>query len=114
MPLRGGAADGSPLYGPGGRDQPRDPASDVRALKSSYQLKKGARPATSGQPGGTFDGIFVEDFEYVAGSGDLDECSGRFGVTPEFPDGTFQYVLTEDFPYVPRQLRGTPDPSFAR
>ena len=44
-------------------------------------------PPTSDQPGGAYDGIFVEDFEYVPGSGDLDECGGRTGVTPEFPGG---------------------------
>jgi hypothetical protein len=92
----------------------RDPASGLRLLKASYQLKKGSRAAERAQPGGTYDGIFVEDFEYVAGSGDLDECSGRFGVAPEFPEGTFHYVLTEDFPFVPRAFRGTPDPSFVR
>jgi hypothetical protein len=83
-------------------------------LKSSFKIKKGSRPKTSGQPGGTYDGIFVEDFEYISGSGDLDECSGRFGVTPEFPEGTYHYVLTEDFPFVPRAFRGTPDASFVR
>jgi hypothetical protein len=82
-------------------------------VKSSYRLKAGRRPTDNGQPGGTYDGIFVEDFEYIAGEGDLDECSGRFGVTPEFPEGVYHYVLTEDFPFIPRAFRGTPDPSFA-
>jgi hypothetical protein len=82
-------------------------------MKSSYRLKQGTRPTTNGQPGGKYDGIFVEDFAYVAGSGDLDECSGRFGVTPEFPGGTYYYVLTSDFPFVPRAFRGTPDSSFS-
>ncbi|WP_424934119.1 YHYH protein [Amaricoccus macauensis] len=27
---------------------------------------------------------------------DLDECSGHFGVTPEFPDGIYHYHLTAD------------------
>jgi len=114
MTLLGWAADGFPIYGPWGHDDADNPASPLRLLKSSYQLKEGARPQSNEQPGGTYDGIFVEDFEYVAGSGDLDECSGRFGVTPEFPEGTYHYVLTEDFPFVPRAFRGTPDPSFER
>jgi hypothetical protein len=50
----------------------------------------------------------------VAGSGDLDECNGRTGPTPEFPGGTYHYVLTDDFPFVPRLWRGTPDGSFLR
>lgn len=114
LTLLGWAADGFPIYGQWGYQDPKDATSKVVALKSSYQLKKGSRPTANGQPGGTYDGVFVEDFEYVAGRGDLDECSGRFGVTPEFPAGTYYYVLTEDFPFIPRFFRGTPDASFAR
>ena len=111
--LVGWAADGFPIYAVWGYKDAKDPASDVVQLRSSYKLKEGRRPTSNGQPGGNYDGIFVEDFEYVQGSGDLDECSGRFGVTPEFPDGTYYYVLTEDFPFVPRAFRGAPDPSFS-
>lgn len=114
MTLLGWAADGFPIYGPWAYREARDAASELHVLKSSYQLKTGTRPTAAAQPGGTYDGIFVEDFEFVAGSGDLDECSGRFGVTPEFPEGIYHYVLTEDFPFVPRAFRGTPDPSFER
>jgi hypothetical protein len=114
MTLLGWAADGFPIYGPWAHDRPNDRASELRVLRSSYRLKPGTRPRDRGQPGGTYDGIFVEDFEYEAGSGDLDECGGRFGVTPEFPGGTYHYVLTEDFPFIPRFFRGTPDPSFAQ
>jgi hypothetical protein len=114
LTLLGWAADGFPIYGQWGLTHPQDPASKVVAMKSGYRLKQGTRPTANGQPGGTYDGVFVEDFEYVAGHGDLDECSGRFGVTPEFPNGTYHYVLTTDFPFIPRFFRGTPDPSFAR
>ena len=112
--LLGWAADGFPIYGPWGHESARDGASALRVLRSSYRVKPGTRPAAGAQPGGTYDGIFVEDYEYVAGGGDLDECSGRFGITPEFPKGTYHYVLTEDFPFVPRAFRGTPDASFTR
>ena len=114
MTLVGWAADGFPIYALWGHRTATDAGSPVVKLRSSYQLKAGHRPAVNGQPGGTYDGIFVEDFDYVAGSGDLDECGGRTGVTPEFPGGTYHYVLTEDFPFVPRLFRGTPDASFAR
>jgi len=114
MTLVGWAADGFPIYAVWGHAQANDSASEVRTLTSSYRLKPGRRPTTNGQPGGSYDGIFVEDFDYIAGSGDLDACSGRTGVTPEFPQGTYYYVLTEDFPFVPRAFRGQPDPSFAR
>jgi hypothetical protein len=114
MTLVGWAADGFPIYATWGHRDAADAASPAVKLRSSYHLKKGRRPGTGGQPGGFYDGCFVEDFDYVAGSGDLDECGGRTGVTPEFPGGTYHYVLTEDFPFVPRFFRGTPDPSFAR
>lgn len=113
MTLLGWAADGFPIYGQWGYRDPNDPASGVIALQSGYRLKTGIRPLDNGQPGGAYDGVFVEDYVY-AGSGDLDVCSGRFGVTPEFPEGTYYYVLTTDFPFIPRYFAGTPDASFAR
>ncbi len=114
MTLVGWAADGFPIYAQWGYREATNAQSPASKLRSSYRLKSGDRPAANGQPGGKYDGIFVEDYEYVAGSGDLDECGGRTGVTPEFPGGTYHYVLTEDFPFVPRYFRGTPDASFAR
>ena len=114
MTLIGWAADGFPIYAASGHREATDPASPVVKLRSSFRLKPGDRPTVNGQPGGKYDGIFVEDFDYVAGSGDLDECGGRTGVTPEFPQGTYHYVLTEDFPFISRAFRGTPDASFAR
>lgn len=109
MILVGYAADGYPMYAKYGYVDANDPQSAVVELKSSYRLKHGTRP---NGPGGTYDGEFVEDWEYVPGLGDLDECNGRSGVTPEYPDGTYYYVLTEGFPFIPRLWRGTPDPSF--
>ncbi len=114
MTLLGWAADGFPIYGTWCDKSAQGKSSGLVALKTGYQLKKGERPTSNDQPGGKYDGSFVEDFTYVAGHGDLDECSGRFGVTPEFPDGTYYYVLTDDFPFVPRFFRGTPDKSFER
>lgn len=109
MQLLGYAADGFPIYGPECPGDADDPTSKARRLRSSYRLRDGRR--TDG-PKGRFDGRFVEDFAYEPGSGDLDECNGRTGPTPEFPDGTYYYVLTDAFPFVPRLWRGTPDPSF--
>ena len=51
-------------------------------------------------------GAFTQDFEYAEGHGDLDECNGRFGVTPEFPNGIYYYVVTDDFPFFTRCLKG--------
>ena len=112
MTLVGWAADGFPIYGPYGPTDPMNLTSPIKTLKGSYQLKSGTRPA--GGPSGTYDGRFVADWEYKAQSGDLDECNGRFGFTPEFPKGTYYYVVTENYPYVPRYFRGTPDNSFKR
>lgn len=111
MLLVGWAADGFPIYGPFGHADADDPSRGVRAMRSSYRLARGERPDVV--PGGTRDGTFVEDFEYVPGLGDLDECNGRFGVTPEFPEGVYHYHLTSAFPFVPRYWRGEPDPTFA-
>ena len=109
MHLLGYAADGFPIYGPEGPSDPTALDSPTRRLRSSYRLKPGKR---DGGPGGRHDGTFVEDFVYEAGRGDLDECNGRRGPTPEFPDGTYYYVLTDEFPFIPRRYRGTPDASF--
>lgn len=65
-------------------------------------------------PGGVYDGAFVQDYEYIAGLGQLDDCNGRVGVTPEYPQGTYYYVITDTFPFIPRAFKGTPDLSFQR
>ena len=51
-------------------------------------------------------GTFTQDYEYVAGSGDLDECNGRTGVTPEFPKGIYHYYATDSYPYLQRCVKG--------
>lgn len=109
MILVGYAADGFPVYALYGYERADDAGSAVVPMQSSYRLKRGTRPDG---PGGPHDGTFVEDWEYLAGAGDLDECNGRYGVTPEFQQGTYYYVVTPEFPFVPRRWRGTPDDSF--
>ncbi|CAB4910312.1 unannotated protein [freshwater metagenome] len=103
-PLIGWAADGFPIYLARGYVKAKDAKGGYKTLKSSYQLKKGTR--ASG-PGGTYNGDYTQDFEYVAGSGDLDAGNGRVQVTPEFPKGTYCYIITAGFPYIARQFRGT-------
>ena len=41
-------------------------------------------------------GAYLEDFEYVAGLGDLDESNGRICKTPEYPNGIYCYFATVD------------------
>ena len=100
--LIGYAADGFPIY------------AETSENKSSYRIKSGSRPGGSAGPGGAYDGTYEADYEFVAGSGDLDEANGRVGKTPEYPEGTYYYVATAEFPFYPRKLKGTPDPSFQR
>ncbi|MBP0016684.1 MAG: YHYH protein [Cyanobacteria bacterium SBLK] len=111
LQLVGYAADGFPIYGAYGYQNAKDPGSGVRKMRSSYRLKSGRR---SGGPNGTYDGTFTQDFEYIAGLGDLDECNGRVGITPEYPQGIYHYYITEEFPFVSRCFRGIPDRSFRK
>ena len=115
-PLIGWAADGFPIYALNGFTDPDDATSEVIELKPSYRLKPGRRPGgrqgDNRDPGGVYDGTFVNDYEFVDGLGQLDECNGRFCVTPDFPNGTYVYFLTHDWPTIPRQFRGTPDSGF--
>lgn len=113
-PIVGWAADGFPIYAIYGFADVNDEKSGTKPLKSSYRLKEGKRPGGPRQPDGTYDGTFVADYVYEPGRGDLDECNGRFGVTPEYPEGTYAYFLTEDWPVIPRKFRGTPSADFRR
>ena len=100
--LIGYAADGFPIY------------AQTSENRSSYRLKSGERPGGTAGPGGRYDGTYEQDYEFVSGSGDLDEANGRVGKTPEYPEGTYFYVATAEYPFYPRKLKGTPDPSFQR
>ncbi len=113
-PLVGWAADGHPIYALYGYSNYKDSKSKINQLKSSYRLRRGNRPKSNRNPGGKYDGTFVNDYEYVEGYGDLDECNGRFTVTPEFPNGTYAYFLTANWPVIPRYFRGSPDSSFQK
>lgn len=122
--IYGFAADGFPIYYKYGYEDP-DPASldtTIIELTSSYQLRSGSRSThpnvSSGEvagqdyPSGDYDGTYIQDYEYVEGLGDLDECNGRYGVTPEFPDGTYYYVISDGFPRVSNCFVGNPDDDF--
>lgn len=92
--LIGYAADGYDIHFVDGRK------------KSSYQMKKGTRPTA---PFGTYDGTYNEDWIYVAGSGDLDECNGGRNFY-----GRFVYYATETYPFLPRCLWGAISDDFKR
>ena len=112
MVLIGWAADGFPIYSLYGYKDSFDSNSPLVELHASYRIRKGNRPIGSNIPQGTYNGNYTLDWKYVAGSGDLDACNGRHGVTPEFPKGIYYYVITREFPFIPRSFMGTPDPSF--
>lgn len=109
--LIGYAADGFPIYGPLSYANPNDASSGLVEMQSSYVVRSGTRDSG---PGGVYDGTFTADWVYSAGSGTLDVCNGRTGVTEEYPDGTYYYVITDEFPYVPRCFAGDPDASFSK
>ena len=65
-------------------------------MRSSHRIKSGYRPTGENQLSGTYDGTFVNNYEYVAGTGDLYPCNGSQVITPYFPEGTYVYFITEE------------------
>ncbi len=114
MTLVGWAVDGFPIYARYGYRVADDAGSPITELRTSYRHKTtpdAGRPPVRVYPMGSFE----QDWEYVAGSGDLDECNGRTGVTPEFPGGIYHYLVTDRYPYVQRCVKGTaPAPARGR
>jgi uncharacterized protein (TIGR03437 family) len=127
-PILGWAFDGYPVYGPYAYSSPMDPTSPVRRMQSSFALRNitqrhtlptwilpylpnESQTLTTTQYGPdvstTFPiGRYVNDYDYTAGSGDLDQYNGRFAVTPDYPNGTYAYYVTINadgtpaFPYI--------------
>ena len=105
MVLIGWAPDGFPIYARYGHTVATDASSPLKVIKGSYVVDTVAdsgRPSAANIPLGTFP----TDWNYVAGSGDLDDCNGRFGVTPEFPNGIYHYYATDTYPYLTRCFKG--------
>ena len=103
-PVIGFAADGFPIFGPHYMDQQ---TGKMLEAKSGYSLKSGSRPTTDGSPGGTFDGTYIQDYEFT-NSGTLDECNGMT------IGGQYGYYVTSSYPYVMGCYAGTPNFSFAK
>jgi hypothetical protein len=116
MTLIGWAADGFPIYARYGHKDAGDASSKLKAMTGSYQLignVSDSRPSADDFPLGTFK----QDWAYVEGSGDLDECNGRVGVTPEFPSGIYHYYATDSYPYFQRCVKGAVEvggPAFSK
>lgn len=113
----GWGLDGVPIYGPYGYADSLDALSPIVRIETSYQLRNISDRTTladgtvlsSDKYGPSIQdyelGTYVEDYEYSAGLGHLDEHNGRWCVTPEYPSGVYAYFVTEDgsgnpaFPY---------------
>lgn len=127
-PILGWSFDGYPVYGPYGYSNPADSTSAIKRIQSSFQLRNltvrqtlptwvllyeptVSQTLTSAQYGppvsATYPlGRYIQDYDYVAGSGDLDQYNGRFTITPDFPNGTYAYFVTlasngsQAYPYI--------------
>lgn len=106
MTLVGFALDGFPIYARYGFSIPINSSSATKVMASSYQIKSSpsaGRPSVTTFPMGTF----TQDYTFISGSGDLDVCNGRYGVTPEFPKGIYHYFITDSYPYIQRCIMGS-------
>ena len=134
-PILAWAADGFPIYGPYGYDDPNNPGSAVRRMIPGYAKRSITNRTTLPQWAADFQnksvslpaneygppvnatyviGHYIEDYEFL-GTGDLDLYNGRTCITPEFPAGTYAYFVTIEadgtpaFPYaVGREYYGDP------
>ncbi|MDV7270544.1 YHYH protein [Thioclava sp. A2] len=102
-PVIGFAADGFPIYG----SYFVDDLGKLRKARSGYALRPGDRPSGNGNPGGTYDGMYVDDYVF-ANTGDLDACNGMT------VNGQYGYYVTETYPWVLKCFSGTPDKSFQK
>jgi len=109
-PVIGFAPDGFPIYGHYFYD---DQIKGLRKAKSSWTTysTERATPSSSSITAPSITtharGIFVEDWYYSQGIGDLDECNGMTDVY-----GNYGYYYTEDYPYGPICTWAIPDESF--
>jgi hypothetical protein len=102
-PVIGFAFDGYPIYGPYGNDS----HNQLKEMTSSYRLKEGK----NGYGG-------IDDWEYVQGLGDLDECNGIVSNASDLDEDFYHYHATKTsgsgeigFPYFILCYRGIPETS---
>ncbi|HEX8522670.1 MAG TPA: YHYH protein [Tepidisphaeraceae bacterium] len=118
-PLIGFAFDGFPIYGPYGYANGDGTGGIVRETTSYQKRNITQRHSLAGSSSDLASNLwgpdvsdtyplggYVEDYEYVSGSGTLDQYNGRFTITPEYPKGTFAYFVTVNpdgsaaYPYI--------------
>lgn len=112
-PLFGFAFDGYPVYGAYGYLDANDAGSEVVRMESSFRFRSDIlasghrRSVTNGGPVLPMNlwgpdvsaaypiGYFMEDYEFIAGLGTLDQHNGRWCQTPDF-GYTYAYFATLD------------------
>lgn len=115
-PIIGFAFDGFPIYGAFAYAG-TDGTGAIKRMQSSYHkrnittrttLPDGSAAGSAGpNVSANFPlGYYIEDYEFIQGSGDLDVHNGRFCVTPDYPLGQYCYFVTLDsnlvaeYPYI--------------
>ncbi|MCZ6671808.1 MAG: sulfatase-like hydrolase/transferase [Verrucomicrobia bacterium] len=125
-PILAWSRDGLPIYGPYGFSDPLDSSSEVRRMRSGFQIRTDI--ASNGSPriawpawatriyagirsfangpnvSSTYSlGRYMEDNDYLGDLGqtlsvdfDLNEYNVRFCVTPEYPEGNWSYFVCID------------------
>ncbi|NCX94891.1 MAG: YHYH protein [Chitinophagia bacterium] len=117
-PIIGYAFDGYPIYGAYAYTDTNGTGA-IKRMRSSFKLRS-ITDRTSLPDGTSLSsadygpaistsfplGCYIQDYEYVAHYGDLDEHNGRWCKTPEYPAGTYCYFVTLNdslkpaFPYI--------------
>ena len=99
--LVGFAMDGFPMYySKSGKYKPSYELSEKNRTGEVCDLRTPHQHISKNLDQTNSDGTFVSDWEYVEGSGDLDECNGII------INGNYIYLITKEYPYVSRCLKG--------
>jgi hypothetical protein len=109
-PVVGFAPDGYPIYGHYFYDTESGLLQKARPSWTTYSDERVTPQGSSVEAPSIsthIRGLFVEDWYYQAGLGDLDECNG---MTDAY--GNYGYYYTETYPFGPLCVKGQPDASF--
>ena len=99
--LVGYAKDGFPIYySKSGKYKPSYTLSKELRTGDACSYKNPTNSMEKDLNDTNPDGIFVSDWTYVEGKGELDECNGI-----EI-NGSYSYFITDEYPYVSRCLKG--------
>lgn len=114
-PIIGYAFDGYPVYGAYGYTDTSKIGGAVKRMRTGFQIRAITQrhvlpngtvlsPADYGPDvSPTYPlGSYQEDYNFVAGWGDLDVHNGRWCHTPEYPAGTYAYFVTIDSTLAPQ------------